>query len=101
MVYRLYVEKKPGFDHEASALLGELKSFLEIPALTGVRVINRYDVENIDESVYQRAVQNVFSEPMMDETCEHLPAHDGHILASEYLPDSSISARIPPRSAFS
>ena len=86
MVYRLYVEKKPGFDHEASALLGELKSFLEIPALTGVRVINRYDVENIDESVYQRAVQNVFSEPMMDETCEHLPAHDGHILASEYLP---------------
>ncbi|MCI5662453.1 MAG: phosphoribosylformylglycinamidine synthase [Clostridia bacterium] len=86
MVYRLYVEKKPGFDHEASALLGELKSFLEIPALTGVRVINRYDVENIDESVYQRAVQNVFSEPMMDETYEHLPAHDGHILASEYLP---------------
>lgn len=86
MVYRLYVEKKPGFDHEADALHGELKSFLGIPELNGVRVINRYDVENIEESVYRRAVGNVFSEPMTDLTYEHLPEHEGRILASEYLP---------------
>ena len=48
MVYRLYVEKKPGFDHEARALLEELRSFLGIRNLTGLRVLNRYDVENID-----------------------------------------------------
>ena len=43
MVYRLYVEKKPGFDHEAQGLFGELKSFLGIQGLTGLRVLNRYD----------------------------------------------------------
>ena len=86
MVYRLYVEKKPGFDHEANGLLSELRSFLEIPALTALRVINRYDIERIDESVYRRAVENVLCEPMTDATYEHLPAHDGAVLATEYLP---------------
>ena len=70
MVYRLFVEKKPGFDHEASALCEELKSFLGIQRLGSVRVLNRYDVENIDSAVYRRAIENVFSEPMTDNVYE-------------------------------
>ena len=101
MVYRLYVEKKSGFDHEASGLLDELRSFLNIPALTGVRVIKRYDLEHIDEAVYRRAVENVLSEPMTDATYEHLPAHGGRVLATEYLPGQFTSVRIPRRSASS
>ena len=86
MVYRLFVEKKPGFDHEASALCEELKSFLGIQRLGSVRVLNRYDVENIDSAVYRRAIENVFSEPMTDNVYEEMPAHEGFVLVAEYLP---------------
>ena len=86
MVYRLYVEKKPGFDHEARALLEELRSFLGIRNLTGLRVLNRYDVENIDEEIYRRAVQGVFSEPQLDVVYDELPKDAEHTLAAEYLP---------------
>ena len=86
MVYRVYVEKKPGFDHEASALLEELKSFLGISGLTGVRILNRYDVENIDEAVFEQAVPNVFSEPMLDVVTRDMPEYTGAVFAAEYLP---------------
>ncbi|MBR2697133.1 MAG: phosphoribosylformylglycinamidine synthase, partial [Clostridia bacterium] len=86
MVYRIYVEKKPGFDHEASALYGELKSFLGIGGLTGVRIVNRYDVENLDEAIFEQAVSNVFSEPMLDTVTRELPEHSGYVFAAEYLP---------------
>ena len=49
MVRRIYVEKKPALRQEAAGLLNELKSFLGITALTGLRVLNRYDVEGLDE----------------------------------------------------
>ena len=49
MVYRLYVEKKNGFDHEAQATLKDIQSFLRIPELTNLRLLNRYDVEGLDE----------------------------------------------------
>ena len=86
MVYRLYVEKKPGFDHEAQGLFGELKSFLGIQGLTGLRVLNRYDVENIDEEIYRRAVNGIFSEPQLDDVYEELPEGSDFVLAAEYLP---------------
>ncbi len=86
MVYRVYVEKKPGFDHEATALYDELKSFLGIGALEGVRILNRYDVENIDAALFEKAVQNVFSEPMLDAVSYELPEYTGTIFAAEYLP---------------
>ena len=54
MVYRIYVEKKPGFDHEASALCHELKSFLGIKGLENVRILNRYDAENIEEALFEK-----------------------------------------------
>ena len=86
MVYRIYVEKKPGYDHEAAALYGELKSFLGISGLTGVRLLNRYDVENLDAATFEQAVSNVFSEPMVDGVSRELPEFDGRIFAAEYLP---------------
>ena len=56
MVYRVYVEKKPGQTHEATGLLREIQDFLQIEALTAVRVLNRYDAENIEKSLFDYAV---------------------------------------------
>ncbi len=86
MVYRVYAEKKPGCDHEAAALYEELKSFLGIGGLTGVRILNRYDVENIDPALFEQAVSNVFSEPMVDNVYREMPEYTGAIFAAEYLP---------------
>jgi len=86
MVYRVYAEKKPGYDHEAAALYNELKSFLGIEGLTGVRILNRYDVENIDEALFAQAVHNVFSEPMVDDVYREMPECVGTVFAAEYLP---------------
>ena len=86
MVYRVYVEKKPGFDHEAAALFGELTSFLGIRGLTGVRILNRYDVENLDAALFEKAVPNVFSEPMVDVVTRDMPEYTGTVFAAEYLP---------------
>ena len=52
MVYRVYVEKKKGQTHEADSLLKEVKEFLQISGLASVRVLNRYDVEKIDEDQF-------------------------------------------------
>ena len=52
MVYRIYVEKKPGFAVEAEGLKNELVSLLGIQSLSGVRLLNRYDVEGIDCLLY-------------------------------------------------
>ena len=53
MVYRIFVEKKPGLDHEARALLNDIREFLQIPALKGLRLLNRYDVEGIDKELFE------------------------------------------------
>ncbi|MEE1201036.1 MAG: phosphoribosylformylglycinamidine synthase [Christensenellales bacterium] len=86
MVYRLYVEKKPGFEHEAHGLLEELRSFLGISGLKSLRVLNRYDVENIEEKVFRQAITGVFSEPLLDIVYESLPTDADYVLAQEYLP---------------
>ena len=54
MVYRIYVEKKPGFDVEAQGLKNELVSLLGIQSLSGLRLLNRYDVEGIDEALFNQ-----------------------------------------------
>ena len=66
MVYRVYVEKKPGQTHEADSLLKEVKDFLQISGLESVRILNRYDVENIEEELFQNSVNTVFAEPQVD-----------------------------------
>ena len=86
MVRRIYVEKKPALRQEAKSLLNELRTLLGISSLTGVRLINRYDVEGLEADVFQRAVQTVFSEPQVDDATAALPAGDYTAFAVEYLP---------------
>ena len=66
MVSRIYVEKKPGFDVEAQQLKSELVGILGIEGLTGLRLINRYDVEGASEELFRSCVPTVFSEPQVD-----------------------------------
>ena len=61
MVYRVYVEKKPGFDVEAQALKNELVTLLGMSGLTGLRLLNRYDVEGIDQALFESCINTVFS----------------------------------------
>ena len=85
MVYRVYVEKKAGQTHEADSLLREIKDFLQIGGLSSVRVLNRYDAENIEESLFNYAVNTVFSEPQVDDVSYDVPS--GQIVfAVEPLP---------------
>ena len=85
MVYRVYVEKKEGLRHEATGLLGELRSLLGIANLADVRVLNRYDVELADAALFDRSVRTVFSEPQVDNTFATLPK-GGVAFAVEPLP---------------
>ena len=85
MVYRIYVEKKPGLAHEAAALLKELRDNLGITRLTGLRLYNRYDVEELSPELFARCVPLVFSEPQLDTVTEDLPT-GGAVFAVEYLP---------------
>ena len=85
MVYRIYVEKKPGFDGEAQGLLHELVDLVGIRNLTGLRLLNRYDVEGIDNVLFQQAIPTVFSEPPVDVTYDALPDAKT-VFAVEYLP---------------
>ena len=66
MVHRIFVEKRPGLSPEAGALLSDLQNFRGIGALAGVRILNRYDVENIGPEVLEKAKRVVFSEPQVD-----------------------------------
>ena len=87
MVYRVYVEKKPGLDNEARALKNDINAFLRIENLEKVRVINRYDVENITEELFGYSIKTVFSEPQLDNTSDKLNAeNDATVFAVEFLP---------------
>ncbi len=66
MVYRVYVEKKPGFAPEAVGALADFRSFLGLKNLRNVRVLNRYDVEGIDPDLFEQAKRTIFSEPQLD-----------------------------------
>ena len=85
MVYRVYVEKKAGQTHEADSLLREIKEFLQIESLTALRVLNRYDAENITEELFSYAVNTVFSEPQVDNVSYEVPT-GGTVFAVEPLP---------------
>ena len=86
MVRRIYVEKKESLRLEAAGLLNELRTLLGISALTGLRLVNRYDVEGLEEDVFLRAVQTVFSEPQVDDTMTECPSGDYTVFAVESLP---------------
>ena len=87
MVYRIFVEKKPGLDHEAKKLLGDIRGLLQIGSVTDVRLLNRYDVENIDRELFDYAEYTVFAEPQLDVVTEEFAAPDAAaVFAVEYLP---------------
>ncbi len=86
MVYRIFVEKKGELAHEAHSLLSELKNLLGIGGLESVRILNRYDAENIEKEIFEAAVDAVFSEPQLDIATEELDARGGKVFAVEYLP---------------
>ena len=86
MVYRVYVEKKAELAHEASALCGELRNLVGIKALESVRIVNRYDVENIEEALFEKAVRTIFSEPQLDIVTDTLDAAGATVFAVEPLP---------------
>ena len=86
MVYRVYVEKKKELAHEAAALAEDIRGLLRITGLKEVRILNRYDVENIDRSLFDYCVGTVFSEPQLD-IVTFEPDWDGYtVFAVEYLP---------------
>ena len=85
MVYRVYVEKKKGQTHEADSLLREIKDFLQIDGLKDLRVLNRYDAENIEKSLFEACVNTVFSEPQVDNVSYDVP-QGGIVFAVEPLP---------------
>ena len=86
MVYRVFVEKKKELANEAKALLSDARSLLNIAALEDVRVINRYDAENITRELFDYAKSTVFSEPQLDLVSEELELGDATVFAVEYLP---------------
>ena len=86
MVYRIFVEKKNELAHEAHSLCSELSGLLGIKGLKSVRILNRYDAENISEELFERAVNTVFSEPQLDIATKELNTDGEFVFAVEYLP---------------
>ena len=85
-VFRVFVEKKKGFDIEAGNILKDLQSNVGITALEELRIINRYDAEGLTAEEFDRAVGQVFSEANQDTVC-YEPQLDGYqYFATEYLP---------------
>ena len=86
MVFRIFVEKKPGLENDALSLLNDARTLLGIEGLERVRLLNRYDVENITEELFDYAVKTVFSEPQLDLTYTEPELGEAQVFAVEYLP---------------
>ena len=86
-VYRIFVEKKKGNDIEAMQILTDLRQNVGITALTGLRLINRYDVQGVSEAEFRRAVHGVFAEDNLDNTADEVTFAPGErVFAMEFLP---------------
>ena len=87
-VKRVYVEKKPEFAVQAKELRHEVKSYLGIKTVKNVRVLIRYDVENLSDATFERACNGVFAEPPVDVLYREAVPHEesDHIFSVEFLP---------------
>ena len=88
---RVFVEKKEGFRHEAASVLQDIRECLHVPGLEGLRVVQRYDVEGLDDDAraWEAALRGVFAEPPVDDVFVGmaLPLAVGEVaFAVEYLP---------------
>jgi hypothetical protein len=88
MVYRIFVEKKKELAHEAAGLYSELKNLLGIKNLESVRVLNRYDADDISAEIFEAAKSTVFSEPQLDIISDELVADGGDRLAKSLFGDA-------------
>lgn len=87
-VKRIYVEKKPEFAVRAGELKSEVRKYLGVKGLESVRVLIRYDIENVADETYNKALGTVFSEPPVDTLYEEtFPKNDSdRVFSVEYLP---------------
>ena len=85
-VQRIYVEKRPEHAVEAKGLLAEFRGLLGAKGLTGLRILNRYDVEGMASEQFRQAVPVVFSEPQLDDVHTAIPEGSFTVFATEYLP---------------
>ncbi|MCE5343115.1 MAG: phosphoribosylformylglycinamidine synthase [Eubacteriales bacterium] len=86
-VYRVYTEKMPPYAVEAQAHLHEIRHILLIKSVTGVRLLNRYDIEDVSNELFRQCLPVVFYEPQLDTFSYTLPQIDAAaIFAVEYLP---------------
>ena len=87
-VRRVYVEKKANFAVAANGLAHEVRSYLGVKGLQGIRILIRYDVENISDEIFKEACRTVFSEPPVDDLYEETfpMAANEQAFAVEYLP---------------
>ncbi|MBP5224880.1 MAG: phosphoribosylformylglycinamidine synthase, partial [Lachnospiraceae bacterium] len=86
MVYRIFVEKKAGFGHEAETLKTEARELLGMKGLKKLRVLNCYDAEDLSEELFGLAVRTVFSEPQVDDAFDAADLSGAYAFAVEYLP---------------
>nr|MBQ5811234.1 phosphoribosylformylglycinamidine synthase [Clostridia bacterium] len=86
MVYRIFVEKKKELANEAKALLSDARTLLGIASLQDVRIINRYDAENITPDLFEYATKTVFSEPQLDIATADVDLSGATVFAVEFLP---------------
>ncbi len=87
-VRRIYVEKKKAYAVRAVELFENIKTYLGISDIAGVRVLVRYDIENLDDKTFSEARGTIFSEPPLDELYEEtFPKEAGDtVFSAEYLP---------------
>jgi phosphoribosylformylglycinamidine synthase len=88
VIKRYFVEKKPGFNTEAKALAETFRTILKIEKLEGLRIIFRYDMEELSDEILQKAKNIILSEPNVDDVVEDTLAFDAdeRVFAIEYLP---------------
>ncbi len=87
MVYRIFVEKKAELAHEANTLCNDIKTLLGITGLEKIRLLNRYDADNIEKELFDYSTKTVFSEPQLDIVTEEIENADGAaVFAVEPLP---------------
>ena len=87
-VKRVFVEKKKPYAVSAKQLLSEITSYLDVKSVTDVRVLIRYDIENLSEETYSKALTTVFSEPPVDDVyeMEFTSQPEDFVFSVEYLP---------------
>ena len=91
MVRRIYVEKMDAYAASGKELFEDLKGYLKLESLSKLRILIRYDVENISDEVFEEAKKCVFSEPPVDKLYEEdFPKEEtDKVFSVEYLPGES------------